>query len=282
MNILITGNKGLIGTSLQKRLLSKTHNIVASVDLRSGTNILDINTLPISKQPIDLIIHAAAHCKIKQAVDNPPICHVNDVDGTFEVLEFARRNKIPKILYFSSSRVLSKEQNVYTAAKLYGENLCKGYHDSYGIDYIIVRPSTVYGPFWDETKRLMHIYMTRALRNKDLELYGDPKIKTLDFTHVEDFVDAIMLALDNDWNKEYNISGGEEYKVYDLAKDIIKKTNSNSKIIIKNADTAQPQIVSCNITEIQKIGYSPKIPLSQGIDECIQFYKEYMSENSQP
>jgi nucleoside-diphosphate-sugar epimerase len=276
----MTGDLGLIGTSLKKRLIGVGHNIVGTVDLRAGTNILDINSADIQKENIDLMIHTAAHCKIKDAVDNPSICHENDTDGTFEVLEFCRRNNIPKILYFSSSRILSKEQNVYTAAKLYGENLCKGYKDSYGIDYIIVRPSTVYGPFWDLTKRLIHIYITKALKNEDLEIFGDPETKTLDFTYVEDFVDGIILALDNDWNKEYNISGDEEYKVYDLANDIIKKTGSKSKIIIKNADIAQPQKVKCDISEIQKIGYKPKVTLSKGVDECIEFYKKYILKNS--
>lgn len=276
MNIFITGHKGLIGTSLVSRLLKENHKIVSSIDLRENNqDIININSFPTPKEKIDLLIHAAAHCKINQSISNPELTFHSDVLGTYEVFEFARKNKIPEVLYFSSSRVLSKEQNPYTAAKLYGENLCKGYKDSYGIDYTIVRPSTVYGPFWDETKRLMHIFITNALQGKDLEIYGNPEIKTLDFTHVEDFVEAIILALNGPKNQEYNISGGEEYNVYRLAQEIVQKTNSSSKIIIKPEETAQPQKVSLDLSNIKSLGYSPKISISKGVDECIEFYKNY-------
>ena len=277
MNIFITGHKGLIGTSLEKRLIKEGHQIVGKIDLRENNeDIVNINKIKKPTEKIDLLIHAAAHCKINESITNPEKTFHSDVLGTYEVFEFAKKNNIPKVIYFSSSRVLSPEKNPYTAAKLYGENLCKAYKDSYDMDYLIVRPSTVYGPFWDKTKRLMHIFITNALENKPLEIYGDPKTKTLDFTYVRDFVDAAILAINGPANKEYNISGGEEYLVYDLAKEIIKKTNSKSEIIIKPAETAQPQKVNCDISEIKKLGYAPKIPLSEGVDECIRFYKDYL------
>lgn len=275
MNIVFTGNKGLIGTVLEKRLIEEGHKIISSWDLREGKNILDINKNGFS-QNSDLLIHAAAHCKINQSIENPQKTYENNVKGTHEVLEFARKNNIPKILFFSSSRILSPEENPYTASKKYGENLTKAYHESYGLDYLIVRPSTVYGPFWDETKRLMHIFITKALKGEDLEIYGNPETKTLDFTYVDDFVDGTLVAMKNGWNKEYNISGGEEYKVYDLAKEIIKKTDSKSKIIIKDAEIAQPQEVCCDISKIKELGYSPKISLSEGIDKCIDFYRRVL------
>jgi UDP-glucose 4-epimerase len=274
MNIVFTGNKGLIGAFLEKKLLEEGHNIISKWDLRNGKNILDINKNGFS-QSSDLLIHAAAHCKINESIANPQKTYENNVKGTYEVMEFARLNNIPKVLFFSSSRILSPEENPYTASKKYGENLVRAYYDSYGIEYLIVRPSTVYGPFWDETKRLMHIFITNALQGKDLEIYGDPKTKTLDFTHVDDFVDATIIALNGEWNRKYNISGGEEFNVYDLAREIIEKTSSNSKIIIKDAEISQPQKVSCDISKIKKKGYLPKVPLSKGLDECIAFYKEF-------
>lgn len=275
MKYIITGDKGLIGSSLDKRLQNLGYEKILGVDARSGNNILDLQEKKLDTK-VDILFHLAAQCKINQSIENPSICHGTNGDGTFSVMEFARKNNIENIVYFSSSRVLSKERNPYTAAKLYGEELCKAYHDCYGINYIIIRPSTVYGPFDDETHRLIDIYTRNALKNKDLEIYGDPTTKTLDFTYVDDFVDAIMLAIEKkeNWNKDYNISGEEEFKVYDLAKMIINKTNSQSQIIVKNSEIAQPQKVHCDTTNIDSIGYSPKIKLEEGIDKCIVFYKE--------
>lgn len=278
MNITMTGEKGLIGSFLKERLEIEGHKIVMGCDLRDGKNILDMKDLKLDER-VDLVAHCAAHCKINQAVKNPENSHVNDANGTFSVLEFCRKNSIPRIVNFSSSRVLSKERNPYTAAKIYGEELCKGYNDSYGIDYLIIRPSTVYAPVWDDTKRLMHIFITNALQNKDLEIYGNPKTKTLDFTYIDDFVDGVMLAInDKEWNKEYNISGGQEYNLYKLAQFIIKETGSKSNIVVKNAEIAQPQKVNTDISEIRKLGYTPRINVEEGARRCIKFYREDMKE----
>ena len=277
MNIFMTGNKGLIGSSLKKRLEKEGNKVIGAVDLRNGGDVRSIKGLAL--RGIDMVVHAAAHCKINQSVSNPRLSHDHNADGTFSVLEFCRNNDISKIVNFSSSRVLSKEKNAYTASKIYGEELCKGYRDCYGIDYVIIRPSTVYGPFWDETKRLMHIFITNALEDKNLEIYGNPETKTLDFTHVDDFVEGTMLAINNsEWNKEYNISGGEEFNVYDLAEFIVKNTSSKSKIKVREAETAQPQKVRLDLTEIERLGYSPRVSLEEGVLRTINWYRDYLGK----
>ncbi|MBS3081035.1 NAD(P)-dependent oxidoreductase [Candidatus Pacearchaeota archaeon] len=273
MNIVITGHKGLIGSYLKDRLEKEGYKIILSIDKRDGRGLADLNKIKIKN--INLMIHAAAHCKIAQSISNPEITFRDNVLGTFQVLEFCRKNKIPKILFFSSSRVLNREKSPYTTAKIYGEELCKCYHDSYGIDYIIIRPSTVYGPFWDETRRLIHIFITNALENKPLEIFGDPKTKTLDFTYIDDFVDGVMLALSGPLNSEYNISGDEEYNIYKLAKLIIEETKSKSRIIIKNPETAQPQKVKCDILKIKNLGYKPKYSVEEGVRKTIEWYREF-------
>ena len=279
MDIIITGHCGLIGSFLKKRLENEGHRIVLSVDVREGNDIKNLKDKIVDFK-IDLMIHAAAHCKINESVSNPQKTFENNIEGTFSVFEFCRKNKIPKIIYFSSSRVLNEEKNPYTASKLYGEELCKSYKRSYGIDYLIIRPSTVYGLFWDETKRLIHIFIVNALAGKDLEIYGDAKTKTLDFTYVDDFVDGLLIAMKNKWCEDYNISGKEEFNVYELAKKIIELTNSKSKIIIKDAEAEQPQEVCVDISKIEKLGYKPKVKLIDGVKKTVEFYKLFTSKNN--
>ena len=276
MNIIITGHKGLIGHYLKERLEKEGHKILAAIDSRDGSHVSCLKDFKIS-EPVDLFIHAAAHCKINQSIENPELPHYNNSEGTFQVLEFCRKNKIPKIINFSSSRVLSKEKNPYTASKLYGEELCKAYCQCYGLKYVIIRPSTVYGPFWDKTNRLMHKFIINALEGKELEIYGNPETKTLDFTYIDDFVDGVMLAISQE-NKEFNISGNEEYNVLKLAQMIIAKTGSKSKIKFLKEEIAQPQQVKVNISEIQNIGYKPRISLEEGVERTIKWYKNYLKK----
>jgi len=277
MNIIMTGHKGLIGSFLKKRLEEEGHKIVLGIDKKIGKDVSFLREFTLAPEiKIDMFIHCASMCKINQIVEDPSKGFKNAVDF-HTVLEFCRKNKIPRFVCFSSSRVLNKEKNPYTASKIYGEELCKSYKDCYGIEYLIIRPSTVYGPIWDDTKRLMHIFITNALQGKDLEIYGDPETKTLDFTYINDFVDAMILVLNHpEWNKEYNISGEEEYKIYDLAKMIVNETGGVSKIVVRDAEVAQPQTVSVDVSEIKKLGYVPRVSLEEGVRRNVEFCRRWM------
>jgi len=272
MRYAITGHQGLIGTYLKKRLDKEGHECVLQIDQKEGFNVMDLmfKETQLNEQ-IDVFFHFAAQCKINEAIAHPILAHKNNVDGILAVLEFCRRHKIPKIVVASSSRVLSPERNPYVASKIYVEELVKAYHDCYGIEYIIVRPSTVYGPLFDETSRLINNWLTAAIKEEDLKLYGD-NAKTLDFTYISDFVDGVMLTISNGWNKEYNISGKDETNLFDLANYIIWKTKSRSKIKMLTSEIAQPQKVSVDILKLEKLGYKPKIDILKGVDKMVEFY----------
>ncbi|MFH1290299.1 MAG: NAD-dependent epimerase/dehydratase family protein, partial [Nanoarchaeota archaeon] len=195
----------------------------------------------------------------------------NNVLGMHEVMEFCHKNKIPKIIFTSSSRILSKEKNPYTASKIYGEELVKGYADSYGIEYVIIRPSTVYGPFDDLTKRLIDIFILNALQGKELKIFGDEN-KTLDFTYIDDFIDATLLAM-NQKNKEFDIGGGKGIKLEYVADLIIKLAGKGTKGFYL-PETAQPQEVELEISAIKALGYEPKVSIEEGIKKTVEWYKE--------
>src|SRR3989344_1514808 len=192
MNFAMTGHKGLIGSFLLKKLIERGDKPVLLVDTREGKNILDIGNYNL-KDKIDVFIHLASFCKINKIIENPLLTFENNSKGMERIMEFCRKNEIPKMVFTSSSRILSKEKNPYTASKIYGEELVKGYFQCYGIDYVIIRPSTVYGPFNDKTKRLIDIWILNALKGEELKIYENEiaqpqeveldiyKIKNLDF-----------------------------------------------------------------------------------------------------
>lgn len=271
MKYAITGNKGLIGQKLKKELDRRGNDCVLSIDKREGFDVMDLmfKGYELSEKP-DAFYHFAAQCRINEAIENPLLPHRNNVDGILSVLEFCKTNDIPKLVVASSSRVLSPERNPYVASKVYVEEMTKAYHDCYGLEYIIVRPSTVYGPAMDETSRLINNFLTSAFKDDELRIYGDES-KTLDFTYVDDFIDGVMLA-ERKWNNSYNISGNNEVNLTYLAKEIIKQTGSKSKIVYLPPEKAQPQQVKVDTSEIEKLGYSPQVPIEEGVKRMIDWY----------
>jgi len=271
-NIIITGHKGFIGNALFKKLYSLDYNIKFAIDIRNGFNLLNLPFLKLSRDDtIDCFIHLASFCKINQCINNPVLSFKNNAEGTYSCLEFCRLNDIKKFIFTSSSRVLAKEKNIYTACKVFGENLCKAYKECYGIDYVVVRPSTVYGPGLDLTRRLVTEFITRALRGEELPIYGDEN-KTLSFTYIDDFINAFLLAMKQK-NKEYNIYG-EEVKVVDIAKEIIKLCG-RGYIKFYPPEKAQPQQVSGETSkELIELGYKPLVGWKEGIRRTVEWYKE--------
>ena len=254
MRYIITGHKGQIGRELKKLLDNNNSDCILQVDLKEGNDM----TETFIKANADIFFHLASFCKINETVKNPLLSN-HDSTSTFKALEMCRLNKIPRFVYFSSVRTLSTNKTPYTAAKMYGEELVKAYAECYGLQYLIIRPSAVYGGL-DETKRLINIWLNNAQSGKDLIIYGD-KNKSLNFTHIDDFLEGLISAVQGEWNKEYNISGKEE-KLVKVAKEIIKQTKSKSKIVFQPKEIGQPQ--SGGLTPTNQ-----KINIEEGIKRCL-------------
>jgi UDP-glucose 4-epimerase len=270
MKFVMTGHKGLIGHFLLERLIACGDKPVLLIDTRDGHDIRDISKHTL-KEKADVMIHLAAFCKIDKIIQNPELAFDANVHGTHEVMEFCKRNGIRKIVFTSSSRVLSKEKNPYTASKLYGEELVKGYYDAYGIEYVIIRPSTVYGPFDDKTGRLIDVFIRKALSGEELQIFGDTS-KTLDFTYIDDFIDGFLLAM-KERNAEFNIANGKGISVSHVA-DVVLGLAGGGRKAFYPAQCAQPQHVEVDISALEKIGYVPKVSVEQGVRLTFDFYKK--------
>ena len=277
MKFIMSGSRGLIGECLMKRLIKENHECIMEIDQRCGSNILSLAAYQLTPetQATDIFFHLGAFCKINETIKEPSLAHFNNAYGSFQCLEFCRKNDIKKFVYFSSSRILSPERNPYVASKIYGEELCKAYCECYGIEFIIIRPSTVYGEHHDLTTRLITKWVINAMSDEPLILYGNDE-KTLDFTHVSDFVDGIMLLVSK-WEKSkndaYDICGNDQRRLTEVVAIIEKQLGRYIDIDVQDAEMAQPQSVKIDISKIKKFGYKPKIKLEEGIKRLIKFYK---------
>ncbi len=297
--ILITGSSGTIGTELFRVLIDEGYDVIG-VDKRPNRWFEDLNKRTIiadltkqnhfrklPKKDIEMIIHLAANVRIYYSVRNPKLAKEN-ILSTFNVLEFARKNRIYKILYASSREIYGsndqpmKEENVdirkcespYTASKISGEVFTYAYSRCYNIDFVVIRYSNVYGKY-DLQDRLIPLYLMRATRN--LPLYVYDKEKALDFTYIYDAVNGTKKAMekfDKVKGEAFNIATGVKTKILDIAEKIKKITNSRSRILIRDN---RPGEITSYVGDISKakilLGYIPKYNIDTGLKLAYDWYK---------
>lgn len=303
--ILVTGSSGTIGARLSEKLLEKNYDVVG-VDWKPNKWNKKIEKLTLhydlrdksifNKLPnaLDLIIHLAANARVYNLVKDPNLARDN-FETTFNTLEFARKNKIKRFIlassretYGNSEKIVHSEDDVrlencespYTASKIGGEALVHAYHQCYGLDFIILRFSNVYG-MYDQSDRVIPLFIKLIKEGKDLTIFG--KEKFLDFTYIDDTISGILKAIENfkkAKNDVYNIGSGKGISILKAAKLLQEMMAGKNKIIIKENRTGEVVKFVANITKAkQKLGYKPKTDIKDGIKKSIQWYQENLYKN---
>ncbi len=213
-------------------------------------------------------------------------------DSTVNALEIVRDvDFVDRFLYTSSSMVYgdfqytpadenhpTKPKSVYGGAKLCGEVITRTFEQSYGIEYVIIRPSAVYGPT-DVNRRVVQIFVEDALHGKPLVLKGADKT-VLDFSYVKDVARGFVLATlsPNARNETFNITAGEGRSLRELA-NIIRQHIPNVQIKEEEIDKSIPIRGALDISRAQElIQYKPEYNLERGVEEYIQFVRQCMEK----
>ena len=296
--ILVTGSLGTIGTRLCEKLLEKNYDIVG-LDLKPNkwnekinklTIIGDLcnkNTIENLPKDVDLVIHLAANARVYNLVLNPSLAKDN-FEMLFNILEFCRENYIKRFIFASSREVYGNSNKIthsedkayvkncespYTASKIGGEALIHAYHQCYGINFIIIRFSNVYG-MYDDSDRVIPLFIKLAKENKDLIIYG--KEKLLDFTYIDDAISGVIKAIENFdrvKNEIFNIASGRGTSIIEVAQLIQKYTNSKNQIIIEESRIGEVLKFIADISKAkEKLGYEPKTSIEEGIKKSVEWY----------
>ena len=249
--ILLTGSSGTVGTALTQELARRGYDVIP-LDIRHSMwdKRIDRKTIfhdlrkPLDKIKLrrrpEMIIHLAANARVHDLVIRPDLARDNYL-MTYNLLEYARREKIRKFL-FSSSREIYGESKAgerrresstklvnikspYTASKFGAEALIHAYHECYGIMPVIARLSNVYGRY-DVSERVIPLFIYYAVRNRDLTVFG--KEKKMDFTYMDDCVDGlvrIVKRFDGVAGLTFNLSRGVGERIVDLARMIVESVS---------------------------------------------------------
>ena len=266
--VVITGGAGFIGSHLAKRFdnpIIVDHKVGVSLE-----NFLDDNAVP----EYATVYHLASHPN-QAAVRSDPINAVhNIVANTLNLAELCKK-KNAKLIYVSSSMIYGdwsgfiredcnpNPKNQYGILKLCAERLViralEGRH------FAIIRPIAVYGP-GDSGDRVITKWIKSALKNEPLFI-NNPTEK-LEFTYVEDLVDALVAAKDG--FGIYNISGGSLISLNAATQIILQRTRSKSTIEYLTPHADMPVRGSLNLSRAKQfLNYQPKFDFIEGVDETI-------------
>jgi len=216
MNVLITGNKGFIGSYVENRFKENSHNVIG-IDIKEGNDLFDIPLdNKIDFNGVDAIVHMAANLEILN-VDPEKELELN-IKGTVHMLEVARKYDIPKLIYLSSADVYgepyvweasevihsnkyirpSEESDYlkpfwsYASSKIAGEIYCRQYEELYGIHSVVVRPSIVTS-VREWFGRFVTLTLGRIKKYEPILIFGSGT-QSRDFVPAQDVADIIYLA----------------------------------------------------------------------------------------
>ena len=171
-------------------------------------------------------------------------------------------------------------RGVYDEAKRFQESITMAYHRFHGLDTRIARIFNTYGPRMRlNDGRVIPAFMGQALRGEDLTVFGDG-MQTRSFCYVDDEIEGIYRLLLSDYVYPINIGNPEEITILDFAKEIIKLTNTDQKIIFKPLPEDDPLQRQPDITKAKEIlGWQPKTSREDGMKKTFNYFKDLKKED---
>jgi UDP-glucose 4-epimerase len=318
--VLVTGGAGFIGSHLAEAVVDAGDRVVAVDDLSTGSfrnvghlaegpsfelvvaSVEDSSTLEGLVREADVVYHLAAAVGVKLIVDDPVHTIETNIRGTEVVLRLANKWRRPVVIastsevYGKSDRVPYSEEHdmvlgptthsrwAYAASKAIDEFLAVAYHRRDGLPVVIARLFNTVGP--RQTGRygmVIPTFVRQALRGEDITVYGDGK-QSRSFTYVGD---AVRALLDLPTRKEafgevFNIGGGREITIMDLAKLVRERTDSSSDIVTVPYDEAYApgfEDMHRRVPDISKLrrvtGFEPEVDLEEIIDRVAEHSRQH-------
>jgi UDP-glucose 4-epimerase len=277
LSVLVTGNRGFVGTNLIKKLKNKVHIVPAEQSNHERIDILRRNQL-LGLENTDIIIHLASKTSIPNSTINPYEYYHTNILGTLNILDFARQNNVNKIVNISTY-IYGKPNyfpinenhpinphSPYTKSKVIAEKLCEFYAQDYGIDVVTLRPFYIYGPSQNELTFIPSII--KQIRKNGKVILSSRNTKR-DFLFVDDFIDLInklILNFPKGYNT-YNVGFGKSYPLERVVEIIRQILNINVDIEY-NPSMRPNDIVDmvADITQLEKLyGWKPQIDIETGL-----------------
>lgn len=274
--LLVTGGEGFIGGKIVQ--LSGAE----SYDLKSGKDILALEMLSLACEGVTGIFHCAARISVPESFQIPEEYNRTNVEGVRAVIQVAE-SLGAKVVFSSSAAVYGEsnrpalESDLFHPLSPYAENKCDGESilNEALCPSVILRYFNVYGPGQSAAYAgVITAFIRAAIRGEDLIIYGDGT-QIRDFVYVDDVAKANIAALESNLQGEvFNIASGSKTSISQLADEIIRLTNSSSKIVYVPAREGDILYSQADVSKAEVLlGWRAEVDLKEGLRRTIELFK---------
>lgn len=263
----------------------------AGVELVVG-DILDVPVLSACATGIDVLVHLAANTGVAPSVADPKYDLLNNVVGTFNALEAARQQHVPRFVFASSGAPIGEVEppiheelaphpvSPYGASKLAGEAYCSAYWRTFGVSTVCLRFGNVYGPFSGHKNSVVAKFIKQAMAGQPLVIYGDGQ-QTRDFIYIGDLVRAVRMAANRDdlGGEVFQIATNSETTVAELTEKLIlvlERFGYRDLTVVRD----KPRLgdVRRNYSDTSKakarFGWQSEIDLETGLEKTVAWFQK--------
>jgi len=306
---LVTGGSGFIGSNFVRQMLQNDTNChIVNLDkltyAGNPANLVDIKMderysfvhgdicdTDVVRQIFhqhkpQIIINFAAETHVDRSIGSPDDFIKTDVFGVFTLLEASKEFGVDLFLQISTDEVYGSiaegsfcegdpllPSSPYSASKAGGDRLAYSYYVTYNLPVIITRASNNYGPF-QYPEKLISLFVTNALEDRDLPVYGDGK-NVRDWLYVSDHCSAVHFIIENGKLGEvYNVGGGNELQNIHITHQILEQLGKSADLIKFVEDRKGHDLrYSLDCSKLNQLGWMPEHSFDEALAETIHWYQ---------